>query len=326
MQLIKIMIPLRPESNSNAENDLRIEYPQVEDEIAAYSQHGLCGAIQELITIAKRLADQEVRLQLVGSAPSSTLLYVAGLSGLCPEKNQFFFERFLETNTADGRQEDFVLTGYSMFGPNRILAVLEQLGFGIHETEKGLLVSKSDRMDGGNKLILLIRAKGLATNAFPTIEELANDRTIFERIATGDTEGLSMKGQSFASSEYTLDQIRKAKPNSLKKLSELLAHRETKDAPTFQEDQMTELSQFASVNIRDAFILIRDIAKHGINTSLTDLQAQFVDAADRNGKSKYDSMKLMGTIGPRVLPCKSHCYAQATEIMETIYIKEMEEK
>ena len=221
-QFFKIMIPLRQESNGKAENNPGNEFPQAGDEIASYSRQGLCGAIEELITIVKKLADHGVQIQLVGSAPSSTLLHVAGLSGICPEKNQFF-ERFLDLNSSNRRQEDFVLAGYSMFGPDRILDVLEQLGFRICETEIGLTASKANRMDGNNQLILLIRAKGLASNTIPTIEELSDD-----------------------------------------------------------------------------------IAKNNISANPTDLQTKFVDVADRNGKSKQDALKLMRTIGPHVLPCKSH--------------------
>ena len=318
MQFIKIMIPLCQESNSKAENELRIEFPQVVDEITSYARHGLCSAVKELITIAMRLADQDIRIQLAGAAPSSKLLHLAGLTGLCPEKNRFLFERFLETNSKDPREGDFVLAGYSLFGHDRILAVLDQLEFGIRETEKGLLASKTGRTEGESQLILLVRAKGLSRNAIPAIEKLANDRSVFERLATGDTKALSMKGPFFTTSEYTLSEISKEKPGSLKELSELLAHSEKPDEPRFQEDQMTGLVKFSSIGHREAYFLIRDIAKNGVNPQSQTCQAEFIDAAARNKKSSQESVGMMRTIGPRVLPCKSHCYAEAIEIIETV--------
>lgn len=314
MQLIKIMIPLCQESSSKAENELRKEFPQVVDETTSYARHGLCSAVKELITIAMRLADQDIRVQLAGAAPSSKLFYLAGLTGLCPEKNRFLFERFLETNSKDPRGGDFVLAGYSMFGPDRILAVLDECDFVIQVTEKGIQASKGDPLKDDVHLVLLIRANGLVENVAPTINQLENDRSIFERIAFGDTNSLTR-----ITSEFTRTKIRQGKPNSLKELSELLAHKDEPDAPLFQEDQMTDLVKFANITQRDAYFLIRDIAKNGVKASLTNLQAQFIQAADRNGKSRQETLQMMRTIGPRILPCKSHCYAQGAEIMETIF-------
>ncbi len=300
MQQLTIKIPTRREANERCSQELMAKYPCAAQEIPTFIAHDLCSAVYELELIARELVKRGMRIQLRGAAASSQLLYQIGLSIICPKENDFLFERFLEPRPKQHNKRNLVLLAYTMSRTAKIAERLAEIGFQIYMSGDGLVVSKPDQTEEEKLLCLIVSSNFTGKGALPTYRQLLEFRRKNESsVPRNETQITDLENPERLGNDLNLNGL---------------------DADAvYQEDQMRMLSAFANVGLWEAYVLIRDVNKHGITAELTQTQIRFIEAAERVGRLPTEAIRVLEALDKWAV-CKSNCYVKAAEIMERNYL------
>jgi DNA polymerase III alpha subunit len=306
-------------------------------EVEAYQQQGLIGQLVELQKLADGLRDAGHRLQVVGAAVSSMVFHTMGLSPICPVEHGLYLERFLDPSN-DGQTQEVHVGGLVSTCGLELLRVLSKRDFAVrvfeHDVEvnggKEQVVTIGARQPGekydGARLILQIAAPSvLALTAHASChEDWMRDQPTWDLLTSGDTEGIPNLESAAVRSV-----LRRLKPTSLVELARAMVsdrhdHFECDQPrhPVFQEDLMTMLHQDADFPLREAYELLRTLAKNRPQATEA-AKERFQGRSQRRGLDPERSDQLWEEVRAesRRALCKAHVYVTALHSLQAAFVK-----
>jgi DNA polymerase III alpha subunit len=306
-------------------------------EVEAFEQRGLIGPLIELQKLADGLRDAGHRLQVVGSAASSMMFHAMGLSPICPVEHGLYLERFLDPGDG-GLIGEVNVGGLVSACGLELLRVLSKRDFAVrvfeHDVEvngrKEQVVTIGARQPGekddGARLILQIAAPSVLalTSHASCHEHWMRDQPTWDLLASGDTEGIPNLESAALRSV-----LRRLKPSSLTELaSAMVSDRpdqidcDEPGHPVFQEDLMTMLHQDADFPLREAYELVRTLAKNRPQATEA-AKERFRGRSQRRGLDPERSDQIwehMRAKSQRAL-CKAHVYVTALHSLQAAFVK-----
>ena len=307
-------------------------------EVEVLDRKGLVGSLIELNRLAQDIREAGHSLQVVGAAAGSMAFHAMGLSPICPLEHGLYLERFVDPRDC-GKPHQLHIGGMVSMSGVEFLKVLRNRGFAFrvfeHEAEVNGRTERIETIGAkqpgewcdGARIILQIAAPSIlaVTTLVSTWHEgwMSDERT-WELLTNGDTAGIS-------NLDAAVDQstLRSLKPKSLIDLAAVMVANwpgqaedgEPRDS-VFQEDLMTMLHGAGDFSLREAYKLIRTLAKS--KPDATDAaREQFLKCAERRGLEQEKATKLWGlarTESPHAL-CKAHIYVTAFHSLQAAFVK-----
>jgi len=306
-------------------------------EVEVFKQNGLIRSLVELQQFADGLRDAGHQLQVVGAAASSMVFHAMGLSPICPVEHGLYLERFIDPSDGGQTQEVYVGGLVSTCGLE-LRRVLSNRDFAVrvfeHDAEvngrKDQVVTIGARQPGekddGARLILQIAAPSVLALAAHASwrEHWISDQPTWDLLASGDTEGIPN-----LESDTVRSALRRLKPKSLTDLAiamvsdrpgqldcDQLRH------PVFQEDLMTMLHQVADFPLREAYELVRTLAKNRPQATEA-AKERFQGRSQRRGLDPERSEQIWEQVRAesRRALCKAHVYVTALHSLQAAYVK-----
>lgn len=241
-------------------------------------------AITELIRLGLDLRRRGHGMFVEGSAASSTLLYLVGLTHLNPAEHGLFTERFIDTGAdrawpAHERRclvPHFFKVQISM-GQADFLTLLRERGYSFsveHDTIPGypartISAGMRGTAAGSPTVQMAVETSALAilsNCAGEPWDDTPTDVQTWQLLATGDTDGIEPLESAFAQ-----DLLRARKPRSLAAVADVLVlsrpgslgewARMPQGAPAYQEDLMQLVHDRLGIGLRDAYDLVSVLAE-----------------------------------------------------------------
>jgi DNA polymerase III alpha subunit len=306
-----------------------------EQERRVFTQTDLAGSLVELRTFVDGLRDAGHRLQVVGSAASSLVLHVMGLSPSCPIECGFHLERFIDPE-GTAIQELQVTGLISMTGPE-LLQFLWKQGYTTrvvqYETKVNVERQKlehigakheSEQRDGPRLLLQIVTPSNLAIANLLTPEQMENclhDPSTWELLGRSDTGGITN-----LENDSIQNMLRERKPKSLAELATVMSGQGPGRAENvtldYQEDLMSELHRELGLPRREAYEFIRTAARN---------KPEQLEIAAKNLMNRAQSSGIEESVANRILAsvqaksrhalCKAHIFTTAHLALQTAYVK-----
>ena len=307
-------------------------------EVEVFEQQGLIGSLVELEQLADGLRDAGHRLQVVGSAASSMVFHTMGLSPICPVEHELYLERFIdpnhETTTPELRLGGIVsMTGVELLHFFRkreyAIRVLEHVTRVNGESRRveTIGVKRSGEPGEGVRIILQIATPSILaiTNLLSPGQsaDCLQDSTTWELLGRGDTDGIANLEDA-----STQNRLRNRKPRTLEDLATVMIthgpgrNEEGDEQPVYQEDLMTLLQQQTGIPLREAYELIRTVAKGKFEQVA--LARERVLSLPR--EKELDETAMLNTwvklkANSRHALCKAHVFATAFHCLQAAFVK-----
>jgi DNA polymerase III alpha subunit len=307
-------------------------------EVEVFDRKGLVGSLIELNRLAQDLRGAGHSLQIVGAAAGSMVFHAMGLSPICPVEHGLYLERFVDPRDC-GKPHQLHIGGMVSMSGVEFLKVLRNRGFAFrvfeHEAEVNGRTERIETIGAkqpgewcdGARIILQIAAPSIlaVTTLVSTWHEdwMCDERT-WELLTNGDTAGIP--NLDAAADQSTL---RRLKPRTLKELATVMVTNrpgQTEDEqtchPVFQEDLMTMLHQAGDISLREAYELVRTLAKNKPDMNEA-ARKQFLKCAESRelDQEKVSLPWERVRAGSRHALCKAHIYVTAFHSLQAAFIK-----
>ncbi len=306
-------------------------------EVHVLERNGLVGSVIELGQLARDVREVGHRLQIVGAAAGSFVLHAMGLSPICPVEHGLLLERFLDACDG-GKSQEVHVSGLVSTCGLEFLRVLRKRDFAVrvfeHDAEvngrKEQVVTIGARQPGekddGTRLILQIAAPSILalTTHVSWHEDWMNDQPTWDMLACGDTEGIPNLETAAVRSV-----LRRLKPKSLTDLARAMVSDRPGQGqcvqtrhPVFQEDLMTMLHQVADFPLREAYELIRTLAKSKPQATES-AKERFQRQSQRRGldQERFDQIWEQARAESQHALCMAHVYVTAFHSLQAAFVK-----
>jgi len=306
-----------------------------EQERSVFTQKELTSSLVELRSFVEGLREAGHRLQVVGSAASSMVLHVMGLSPLCTQEYGFHLERFIDP---DGVAiQELQITGLVSMSGLELLKFLWTQGYATrvvqHETKVNGELQKLDHIgakhdgehrDGPRLVLQLVTPSDLAIANLLSPEQIdncLNDSATWELLGRGDTSGITN-----LEDESIQNMLRERKPRSLAELAVVMIGEGPGRAENamldYQEDLMLELHREVGLPLREAYEFIRTAARNKPD-QLEIAAANLMKRAQSTGIEEGVASRTRKSIQAksRRALCKAHIFTTAYLSLRTAYVK-----
>jgi DNA polymerase III alpha subunit len=307
-------------------------------EVEVFDRKGLVGSLIALNRLAQDIRGVGHSLQIVGAAAGSMVFHAMGLSPICPLKHGLYLERFVDPRDC-GKPQDLDLDGMVSMSGVEFLKVLRDRGFALHVFEHEAKVNgRKERFEtigakqpgekrDGARIVLHVAAPSIlavTTLVSTWHEDWMSDERTWELLASGDTDGIP-------NLDAPADQstLRRLKPRTLKELAKVMVMNrpgQTEDEqtchPVFQEDLMTMLHEAGDFSLREAYELIRTLAKNKPDATEA-ARKQFLKCAENRGLDQEKASLLWERVRAESQHalCKAHIYVTAFHCLQAAYVK-----
>jgi DNA polymerase III alpha subunit len=309
-----------------------------EREVGVFKHKGLIGPLFELQQLSDRFRDAGHQMQVVGAAASSMVIHAMGLSPICPVKHELYFERFIDPNHETTTPElDF--GGMVSMGGLELLQFLRRHEYAIrvfeHEANvngentrfETIGVKRTCEPGEGARIILQIAAPSILAIANLLSpgprEDCLDDPTTWELLGSGDTDGIANLEDA-----STQDMLRSRKPGTLVELATVMVNQgpgrnnEREEQPVYQEELMTLLHQETGIPLREAYEVIRTVAK-ARPEQVALAKERLLSLAREKGIDETSISVTWEKVQAncRHALCKAHVYATAFHCLQAAYVK-----
>lgn len=306
-------------------------------EVEVFDRKGLIGSLIELNQLAQDIREAGHSLQVVGAAAGSMAFHAMGLSPICPMEHGLYLERLVDTRDC-GKLQDLHIGGLVSMSGLELLKVLRSQGFAFrvfeHEAEVNGRMERIESIGAkqpgenrdGTRIILQIAAPSvLAVTTLVSTwhEDWMSDPRTWELLASGDTAGITN-----LDSPADQSTLRRLKPRTLKELATVMVTNrpgQTEDEqtchPVFQEDLMTMLHEGGDFSLREAYKLVRTLAKN--KPDVTEAREQFLKCSESRGHDQEKAIQLWERVRveSRDALCKAHIYVTGFHSLQAAFVK-----
>jgi DNA polymerase III alpha subunit len=307
-------------------------------EVEVFDRKALISSMIQLNRLSRDIRGAGHSLQVVGAAAGSMAFHAMGLSPICPVEHVLYLERFVDPRDC-GKPQDLHLGGMVSMSGVEFLKVLRNQGFALRVFEHDAEVNgRKERVEtigakqpgekrDGARIILQVAAPSIlavTTLVSTWHEDWMSDERTWELLASGDTDGIP-------NLDAPADQstLRRLKPRTLKELAKVMVMNrpgQTEDEqtrhPVYQDDLMTMLHQAGDFSLREAYELVRTLAKN--KPDVTDAsKKQFLKCAENRGLDQEKASLLWERVRAESLHalCKAHIYVTAFNSLQVAFVK-----
>ena len=150
-----------------------------------------------------------------------------------------------------------------------------------------------------------------------------HDSTTWELLGRGDTDGIANLDDA-----STQNRLRSRKPGTLEELATVMMthgpgrNEEGDEQPVYQEDLMTLLHRETGLRLREAYELVRTVAK-GKFEQVALANERVLSLAREKGLDETAMLHTWGRVkaNSRLALCKAHVHATAFHCLQAAYVK-----